>query len=239
MSASGASHKALARALLGRILGFRDCPASTLDELVACGHLRECLKGDCVVHRGQAFDHLGIVVTGTFESSLTRPDGHRHLVGLMQRGDIIGMVPLLDGLGHVNDLWVRAAGSILLIPGADVRRMHDAEPLLVRALERQLAFRTRLLYDRLTTDPALPLQTRVAILLQTLCTLYGLPRAAGTVLDMKLTQTDLADWLGVSRQSINTAVKQLEVDGVIRLAYSAVEVLDNALLAERAKRTWA
>lgn len=227
--------KTLARGIIGRVVWFRDCRPDTLDELVACGQVREFGKGECVARRDQPFDYMGFVVKGSLEASYTRSWGHRHLVGLLQPGDLLGLVPSMDGLGHVNDLWARGASAILLVPGVELRRIREHDSLLVRAMERHLAFRCRLLFDRLITDPGLSVEARLCSLLQTLCTLYGLPRDGAIELDMKLSQSDLADWLGVSRQRVNFVVKKLEADGVIQLRYFAVTISNPAKLAELTK----
>ena len=228
------SKAVLARALLGRILGFRDCPAEVLDELVSSGRMHEFTKGECVVRRGDAFDRLGLLVTGSLESTMTRHDGHRHLAAILQPGDVVGLIPILDGLGNVNDLWTRTPSAMLLIPGAQIRQLRSRQPSLVLAFERQLAFRSRLLYERLSADPGVPLINRLANMLQIFVTLYGLPRDSEVVLDMKLSQTDLADWLGVTRQSINAAVKALELEGILSSRYSSVTIRDSAKLAAMA-----
>ncbi|CAE6768119.1 hypothetical protein R69927_06813 [Paraburkholderia domus] len=227
--------KTLARGIVGRVIWFRDCRPDTLDELVACAQVREFGKGECVARRDQPFDYIGFLIKGSLEASYTRAWGHRHLVGLLQPGDLIGLVPSMDGLGHVNDLWTRGASAVLLVPGGELRRLRNNDPLLVQAMERHLAFRCRLLFDRLIADPGLSVEARLCNLLQTLCTLYGLPRDGAIELDMKLSQSDLADWLGVSRQRINFVVKKLEADGVIQLRYFAVTISDPARLAELAK----
>ena len=51
---------------------------------------------------------------------------------------------------------------------------------------------------------------------------------------MKLSQTDLADWLGVTRQSINAAVKSLEAEGIVSSRYSSVTIKDSAKLSAMA-----
>jgi CRP-like cAMP-binding protein len=230
-----ATLKKLALGIIGRVIWFRDCTQETLSELVACAHVREYGKGEPVARRDQSFDYIGMLIKGSLEASLTRPWGHRHLLGLLQPGDLIGLVPAMDGLGHVNDLWSRGPSAVLLVPGADLRRIRNADPMLGQALERHLAFRCRLLFDRLIADSGLSLEARLCSLLLTLCTLYGLPRDYGIELDMKLSQGDLADWLGVSRQRINFVVKKLEADGVIKLRYFAVTIVDPDTLATRAR----
>lgn len=230
------SSKKLALAVIQRVVWLRDCRPETLCEMVERGVLRNYDKGERVAQCNEPFDYLGLLVKGSLEASLTRSWGHRHLVGLMQPGDLVGLVPAMDGLGHVNDLWSRSASSLLLVPGEDLRRLRDADTMLARALERHLAFRCRVLFERLVADPGLSLEGRLCSLLITLGTLYGVPRENGFQLEMKLSQGDMADWLGVSRQRINFVVKRLEADGVLQSKYSAVMVLDRAGLTERANK---
>ena len=51
---------------------------------------------------------------------------------------------------------------------------------------------------------------------------------------MELPQRTLAAMLGVQRPSLNKVLKDLERDGVIRISYSTIEVLDRAMLTARA-----
>jgi CRP/FNR family cyclic AMP-dependent transcriptional regulator len=231
----GASAKAVARALLNRALGLRDCQPQTLDALVSAGHVRALGKGELFLSRGDPFDMLGLVVEGSIEVSLSRHDGHRHLISFLQPGDLAGLLGLIDGLGHVSDLRARHSTTLLLVPGDDIRRLRQSDPALGYAFERQLAFRSRLLYERLSADPSMALEDRLARLLHLLSGLYGRPEGSGVALDMKVSQTDLADWLGVSRQRVNFVVQILQREGLISLSYSKVTITDPAGLAARAK----
>lgn len=226
----------LARGLLSRAPSFRDCLPQTLDSLVALGRVHEYDKGGCVVRNGDPFDNLGLLIKGSLDVSYTGFGGRRHLLGLLQPGEVVGLAPLFDGLPHPNDLWARAPSSLLIVPGNEVRSLQLLDPSLVRAFERQIAFRWRLLFERLKTDSSTPLDARIASLLQTMNAQYGLPRGRGAELDMKLSQTDMADMLGVSRQRINFGLKLLEADGLIRLRYSGVTLLNLEQLANRAQR---
>lgn len=231
----GASAKALARARLNRVLGLRDCAPDTLDALVEAGYVRTLGKGELFLSRGEPFDMLALVVEGSIEVSMSRQDGHRHLISFLQPGDLAGLMSLVDGLGHMNDLRARHSTTVLLVPGDDIRRLRQMDPALGYAFERQLVFRSRLLYERLTADPSMALEVRLALLLHLLSNLYGRPEGSSVALDMKVSQTDLADWLGVSRQRINFVVQILQREGLISLSYSKVTITNPAGLAARAK----
>ncbi len=181
--------------------------------------------------RGQPFDALCLIVQGSLETRIINPDGHRHLISFLQPGDVVGIISVLDGLGHVNDLIARSANTtVLRVPGSRVRELRSNDTALGRAFELQLAFRSRLLHERLAADSGMPIEARVARLLLTLASLHGEQRPGGVVLKIKVSQADLADWLGVSRQSINAVLKQLTSQQAILVSYSKLAIVDVAQL---------
>jgi len=146
----------------------------------------------------------------------------------MQPGDVVGIISMLDGLGHINDLIARGANTLVLrIPGPAVRELRQSDPNLGRAFEMQLAFRSRLLHERLAADSGMPIEARVARLLVALSSLYGEPSSEGLTLKIKISQEDLGDWLGVSRQGINTVLKALTAKGLLKVSYSRLTIVNS------------
>lgn len=224
---SPSNPKEFAREILVETLGFRECLPQTLDSLVAAGTMLRLGKGETVAQRGHPFDALALVVQGSLESRIMNPDGRRHLISFMQPGDVVGLISMLDGLGHINDLVARGANTLVLrIPGHEVRALREFDPKLGRAFEMQLAFRSRLLHERLAADSGMPIEARVARLLIALSSLYGEKRPEGLALKIKISQEDLGDWLGVSRQGINTVLKALTAKGVLKASYSRLIIVN-------------
>lgn len=222
---TGASLKTLARALMGRALGFRDCPDAVLDQLAAMGELRTLKQGEYLARRGDANQHVHMLVQGVIESSSLRPDGHRHLFGLMLPGDFAALMSLVDRHAYSHDLLARAPSVVLCLPAEGMRALRGQANSLVLACEQQIVTRTRLLFERVSADPGVPLETRLAGMLQTLAQLYGRRVGETVEFEMKLSQTDLADWLGLSRQRVNFALRQFEADGLLSLHYSRLVIL--------------
>jgi CRP-like cAMP-binding protein len=71
-----------------------------------------------------------------------------------------------------------------------------------------------------------PLRTRLIRALLVLVETYGIPQDRGTVIQLRLAQDHLGDLLGVSRQSINKLIKQLEGEQLIEMHYGRVIVRD-------------
>lgn len=224
---SNASGKSVARVLIGRTIGFRDCAVATLDAMVEQGTMRHLGKGELLARQGTPVKSIFLVVSGSLETCMMRMDGHRHLVGFLQSGDVAGLLGTVDGLGHVHDLRGREAQTaVLLIPVESIHSLRQTDERLGRAIEVQLASRSRFLYERLSADPSMPLESRLARLLLTMCPLYGIEETSGIRLDLKVSQVDLADWLGVSRQRVNAAVQVLKNQQLIQFGYSTIVILD-------------
>lgn len=218
--------RARARTLLGAALGFRDCPPAVLDQLVAHGQLRRLRSGEFCVRRGDPVQHLWMVVSGLLEGSVFRSDGQRHLTGLIMPGSFHGLMSAVDGRVASHDMSARERSTVLAIPVELIRELRAREPSLVLAFERQIVFRARIVGERLMADAGMELLMRVASMLCNLAELYGESAGPAVKLAVKLSQSDLADWLGMSRQRVNFALKQLEADGLIVLHYSKLTITD-------------
>lgn len=217
-----------ARQVIGRADSFSGCSPEVLDELIAAGHLKRLQQGENVARRGDRPDSVGMVVTGSLEGSASWIDGHRHFAGLIAPGDFYGLFNFIDGQPNPHDLVAREQSTVLTFSHPALLRLRTRHPAIVLACERHLARRLRFLYERLCADPGVPLEARVARTLVMVGRLYGHAAGPHIELDFRLSQTDLADWLGLSRQRVNFALKQLESERLIRLHYSTLTITDPA-----------
>jgi CRP/FNR family cyclic AMP-dependent transcriptional regulator len=234
-AAAGQAKVALARDLIGSALGFRDCPADVLDELVAAGQLRHLARGEFAVQQGAPARNVWMVVSGLLEGSMLHGNGQRHLLGLAPPGAFFSLMSVVDDLVEGHAVHARAPSVVMAFPYAVLRPMRAREPSLVLACERQIVFRSRLYLRRMATSPGVPVEVRTADMLCMLATLYGRAAGTGVELSVKLSQFDMADWLGMSRQRVNFALKQFEAEGLIRLRYSAITIIDPTGLEARAR----
>ena len=205
------------RTLLGRALGFHDCAATTLDALVRHGAGRTLGKGQALTRQGELLHAMCLLVHGALEVSVTRRDGHRHMVGYIGVGDIVGIIGILDGMPEMSDIYARSECAVLVVPGEAVQALFRTDPHLGVALAAQLARRSRFMYERLAADPSLPIATRLMRLLNSMHRDYG---------PVKLSQSELADWIGASRQRVNFALQVLQKAGLIRVDYSTIDIVD-------------
>ncbi len=229
------SGKRIAATLLRQALGFRDCEVQALEALCAGGVVRALGKSEVLVRRGDPFEFFCVVIEGALETSVLQQDGRRHLIAYLHPGDIAGIMSLWDGMPHPVDMAARVQPTrVLLVPGTVYRAVRDRYPSISRALELQMAWRSRLLHERMLGDTSMALDVRLARLLHLLSGISGRKQPEGVQLAMKMSQAELGDFLGVSRQRANFAVQKLKNDGLIQLNYSVITIVDAHGLAQRA-----
>jgi len=221
------SGKLIALTLLKRALGFRDCELEALEHLAAVGQVRALGKSEFLVRRGDPFDALCLVVEGALEVSALHQDGRRQLLVYLNPGDMAGIMGVWDGLAHPSDISAREQSSrVLVVPGHEFRRLRDRFPSLSRALELQAAYRSRLLHERMLGDASKSLEVRLARMLYLLASISGQMDASGRQTSVKMSQADIGDFLGVSRQRANAAVHQLRQEGFILQRYAVINIPD-------------
>ena len=225
----------LARRLLARNTAFRDCPAHVIDELVSLGQLVRYEKGDILVRHGVRADYFGLVVSGLLEGNRLFKSGNRQLTGMLATGEVFNLLEVADQDLQFGEILARTTSVVLRVPTHEFHRLQLRESRLAIALSRALAARLSLVFQRSAASTALPLEARAAAILQILVHLYGLKREHGVLLDVKLSQEDLADLVGVSRQRLNFALKRLEADGIVQLGYASLVISDPERLAQLAE----
>ena len=230
-----ASGRLIVATLLRQTLGFRDCPHQAIEDLVSRGHVITLGKGETVVRRGEPFDKLCFVIEGALEVSVSNINGRRFLLAYLQPADVAGMMSLWDQLPHPSDLTAREAGTrVLIVQGDDWRTQRLHHPSLGQALEMQMAYRSRLLQERVIVESSMSLEMRLARQLHLLSALSGRYQSVGGNVTLRLSQADIGDLLGVGRPRVNLAVQQLRKEGLIEMGYATVSIVDPAGLAQRA-----
>ncbi|HVE97700.1 MAG TPA: Crp/Fnr family transcriptional regulator [Mycobacteriales bacterium] len=192
-------------------------------------------RGDAVFHEGDAGDCLFVVLEGKAKISRTAQDGRENLLAVLGPGDLLGELSLFDSLDRtataaaITDLTLSRLGE------RDFHSYLDDRPAVARALLRVLARRLRdtnaAMADLVFTD----VPGRVAKALLGLADRFGTATADGCLVQHDLTQEELAQLVGASRETVNKALSDFANRGWLRLDGRSVVLLDATRLERRAR----
>jgi CRP-like cAMP-binding protein len=167
-------------------------------------------------------------------------DGRENLLYVMGPGDLFGELSLFDpGPRTATATAVTDSGLVSLEHTALrpwLRARPEAGALLLRVLARRLRRTNDQMADMVFTD----VPGRVAKALLDLAERFGEPaqpgnEAAGVRVEHGLTQEELAQLVGASRETVNKALADFATRGWLRLDSRAVVLLDRERLARRAR----
>jgi CRP/FNR family cyclic AMP-dependent transcriptional regulator len=220
---------------LARVPWLRDCAPATRTILLRGARLRRFGPGETAGRRGEPADGLLLVVTGRLEMSSPTASGRRFVMSYAGPGHAVGLVPLLDGRGTIHDSVAQEDTEVLCIAAEDFHAAIDADPALCRRVMARLASRNRRLHASLADSTVMPLPVRLPRALLSLRRACGQTARSGTEVWLRLSQEGLAAMLGVPRQRVNAELRALARDGVLRMGYLRIELIDLPALRARAE----
>jgi CRP/FNR family cyclic AMP-dependent transcriptional regulator len=229
---TGRSASATAAQVLAQSPITREAAAPTREALVKAARVVRVQDDVVVTREGEPVEELIIVADGSLEGSRVGRDGRRHVIGIVGHGQPLHLLPAVDRAPATHDIRTRGAATLVYLPRAVFLEAFDADPALARAVLRLLCERIRTLSAIIAEEALLPLSVRAARTLERLIGYFGLvePDTPADALRLRISQEEFADLLGVTRQSANRELRQLERRGIVRLGRERVDVLDREAL---------
>jgi CRP/FNR family transcriptional regulator, cyclic AMP receptor protein len=192
-------------------------------------------RGEVLFHEGDPGDRLYVIVDGKVKLGRASGDGRENLLAILGPGEMFGELSLFDP-GPRNATATAVADSALIGLGSDelttwVSGRPDVARHLLRALARRLRRTNEALADLVFSD----VPGRVAKALLDLSERFGRPADDGLRVAHDLTQEELAQLVGASRETVNKALADFASRGWLRLEARAVVLLDIDRLRRRAR----
>ncbi|MCJ7858921.1 CRP-like cAMP-activated global transcriptional regulator GlxR [Corynebacterium kalidii] len=192
-------------------------------------------RGTTIFDEGEPGDRLYIIINGKVKLARHAPDGRENLLTIMGPSDMFGELSIFDPGPRTS-----AAVCVTEVTAAtmDSQMLHDwisAHPeiseQLLRVLARRLRRTNNTLADLIFTD----VPGRVAKALLQLANRFGVQEGGALRVHHDLTQEEIAQLVGASRETVNKALAEFAHRGWIRLEGKSVLISDTERLAKRAR----
>lgn len=228
MSASDAADR------LARLPMFSGAPAGAVEALAERLSTREYEKGTILFRRGDPGDAVFVLETGAVKVSNLSPDGREVVVALLGPGDMLGELSIFDAGVRTADATAIEHTSALVLAHDVFRPFLQEHPAVAVHLLEVLAVRLRETNDALQDAIFSDVPGRLAKRLVDLADRYGVADGEDTVIDLALTQEQLAQMVGAARESVNKAVASFMSRGWVAMRGRRYVVADRESLLRRA-----
>jgi CRP/FNR family transcriptional regulator, cyclic AMP receptor protein len=195
-----------------------------LAQLNAVLHRRTVPAGTPLMLAEQPGEVAYLILSGTVKIHVEQANGMDVILGIRGRGEIVGEMSLVDRQGRSASVVTLEDCTLLWLDRPSFETCLQTMPVVSINLVRLLARRLRLATAQIQALAALDLYGRVARALLSLAEEYGEPApGGGTLIPLRLTQSDLAGLVGASRVRVNEVMvaykrrKYLSVDAQYRI----------------------
>jgi len=213
------------RELLRASRWFHDLPQPFQESLVSIGVLREVSSGAVLFTRGEPGNGIFGILRGQLRACGTGADGKEALLTIVEPPSWVGEIAIFDGLPRTHDLVADTDALVVPVPQELLLSVLAREPSYWRNLAVLLTTKLRLAFVAMEDTQLLPIAQRVNRRLVMIAEGYG-EWADGSTRQVGVSQETLATMLASSRQTVNHVLKNLEAEGLVRLKYGRVEILD-------------
>jgi CRP/FNR family transcriptional regulator len=194
------------------------CDEAELAELEQMKYYRSFSAGQTILWAGEPMEFVGSVVTGIAALTQTMEDGRRQMVGLLLPSDFVGRPGRATAAYDVTattDL-VMCCFRRRAFEGMVASTPHIAQRLLEMTLDELDAAREwMLLLGRKTAREKLA--SLLAILARREAALHARRPGTALTIDLPLTREEMADYLGLTVETVSRQISALRKDGVIDL----------------------
>lgn len=192
--------------------------------------------GAYLCRQGEPGDSAALILRGTVKVLLSAEDGSNTMLGLCGAEELIGELAALSGEGATREASVIAVDKVTcrIIPYSQFRLLLTDRPSLQRAVTLQCADRMRLAAMAKLQNAAYPAATRIALVLLDLAGRYGRRSPDGIVIELALSQQDLAQLVVSSRESVVRALAEMRTHQLVQTGRQRITLRDPAALRDYA-----
>jgi CRP-like cAMP-binding protein len=205
--------------LLAAIPLFAELSPDQLAKIAALASVRHYLAREVVVTQGDPAHSLFAIVRGRLKVSSCGPDGRDVVLGIMSEGEVFGEIALLDGGLRSATCTAIEGCELLAIDRAPFLQLLEQTPSIAVRLLHVLSGRLRRLSQRSEDAAFLDVPSRLARSLLDLASRFGerSSSTSGVHIALKLSQQELGDLVGATRESVNKHLSDWSRQGFLQM----------------------
>lgn len=196
---------------------------------------RSVTKGEIIFQEGEPGDRMYVILEGKVKLGQSSNDGRESLLAILGPGEMFGELSLFDPGQRASTATALTDAVILALSNEQLRPWLAGRPEVAAALLQALARRLRRTNEAMADLVFSDVPGRVAKALMDLGEKFGEVTSEGLHVTHDMTQEELAQLVGASRETVNKALADFAQRGWIRLESRQVVILDVERLGRRAR----
>lgn len=204
---------------------FKDVDDDDLRVMEAVAIEKHVPKGQVVLTEGEVGDSLYTIASGRVKVFIGDEDGREIILKILGPGDFFGEMSLIDSQPRSASVSTLEASTFRVLSHQDFEMCLERAPRIGSTVMQALAKRLRDADRKISTLALMDVYGRVANTLLEL----AINSNGKLIVGEKLSQQDIANMVGASREMVNRILKDLSDRGYISVEQKTITIHDEKL----------
>ncbi|PZR60420.1 MAG: hypothetical protein DLM53_12235 [Candidatus Eremiobacter antarcticus] len=222
-----ASDRPVDAALLKRVPLFSEFGEDDITAVAGVIQSRRFAKHAVLVHEGDAGDALFVVVKGNVAVTRLSNEGKESILSILKEGDFFGEMGVLDSSPRSATIKALGDVEVALLWRKDFLDLLGRSAQMSLRLVLTLSTRLRATNQAIQAASYQDIRTRLASLLMNLEKNFGEPVDGGTRLTLRLTNQEMANMIGTTRETVNRMLNRFWDEKLIDMRTANVVITDH------------
>lgn len=203
------------RSILAGASIFRGLDSAQIDALARMAVRKTYRTREIVLRKGDPAMQIYVIAKGRLKAITAGAEGRQAALSIMGPGEVFGEVAVLDGEPRSATITALEPCELIILNRNEFYHFLERNPSAAIGLLQVLARRLRRLSERVEDSTFLEIPGRLAKALVRLAQRYGRDVGDGTRIELKLSQQELGDLVGATRESVNKQLRAWQSEGLL------------------------
>jgi CRP/FNR family transcriptional regulator, cyclic AMP receptor protein len=204
------------------------------DAFRAAGFRRTYGANVTLLHQADEAGPVMVLLRGRAKIAVSE-SGREAIFGVVGPGELVGELAALDNSPRSTTVTTLEPVEALVVPRSDFCALLDRHPRVALVILRLVAHRLRYADAQRAQFATLDVAGRLAQRLLELCDRFGTRYERGIEVSLPLSQEELANWTGASREAVAKAFQLLRTLDIVETGRRRVTVFDLDALQRHAR----
>jgi CRP/FNR family transcriptional regulator len=205
---------------------FRDFDDAELTEVAQLVAIRRFTKHQTIFREGDPGQTFYLILSGSVAIVRVAPDGRETILSILKERDFFGEMSIFDTAVRAASVRTLTDVEVGVIEREDFLALIDRSPRIGRLLVIALSERLRAANKLISATTSQDIRSRLASLLLNLAQNFGEPVESGTRITLRLTNQEMANMIGTTRETVNRTLNRFWDEHLIDMRTTHVVVTE-------------
>jgi len=187
--------------------------------------MREVRRKEVLYLPGDAGDRIYLLKRGVVKISGLNDDGREVILALLRKGEVFGEEAVLDDSPRDHMAEAYEDALVCILSKRDFMEILRGHPEMAFKVTKLIGFRLKTFRNKVEAFLFKGAPARLATTLLDLGQDHGVQDARGLLLPLRLSQQDLANLIGVTRESVNLTLSDFRKRGLVEVEGRTIRIL--------------